>query len=440
MGAWLDNRATLPSSKTNMNPTDFRTPWNTLRSWPETGPIACALDLAPDAPSPGVVIANVQRVTTIDPQKPLESVRQALVASPERTRMLWLAYEAGHAIEPESRVRKPQRPPPEWRCGQVVELDGVLRFDAPGSPWAAETDPVNQNESGACEHAGFSIEPFAPSTAQQIYIRDVKRVLSLIRAGDVYQVNLTHRLQTVLHGSPRAFAAAFFETALPWHGTYIETTGTDGRRRVIVSASPELFLDFDPRSRTVRTRPMKGTRPATSDRSDLMHAEKDRAELNMIVDLMRNDLGSVCSYGSVKVDEPRTIECHGQSVLQATATVSGQVRGGLGLADVLEASFSPGSVTGTPKIRAMQIIDDLEQSPRGPYCGCMGLIDSTGRARLNVAIRTAIVTETDTPGRWLLEYPVGAGIVAESDPQSEWQETLDKAEVLFRLTQAQAPR
>jgi len=371
----------------------------------------------------------------LDRQNPGESLRKTLDLPTNRDRVLWLPYEVGLNIEPKARAFDPEAKSSIWGSGEVIDLDHTAFFAAEPD-WAQTTFRSKTQETS--EHTGFSIEPFAPNNSKRVYTEGVERILEFIRAGDVYQVNLTHRLQTVFHGSPRAFAAALFETALPWHGAYLETIGTDGRQRVIVSASPELFLDFDPRSRIVRTRPMKGTRPASGDHSDLMHAEKDRAELNMIVDLMRNDLGRVCSFGSVRVDEPRAIECHGQSVLQATATISGRVRGGLGLADVLDASFSPGSVTGTPKIRAMQIIDELEPAPRGPYCGCMGLIDSNGRARLNVVIRTAILTETDTPGRWMLEYPVGAGIVAESDPDAEWQETLDKADILLRLTQVGA--
>ncbi len=421
-----------------MNPTDCRTTWNLLRSWPTNEPIACCLDLAPDAPRPGVVIGTVKHATRIDDENPIDSLRKTLKKPTSRCRMAWLTYEVGMAIEPGTRVTSTGKPSLPWGFGEVVELEDSVHLDASGTPWADETGSEHRHQPRVCEDAGFSIEPFKAERSKQAYIAGVERVLEYIRAGDVYQVNLTHRLQTVLHGSPRAFAAALFETASPWHGAYIETIGTDGRRRAIVSASPELFLDFDPRSREVRTRPMKGTRPASGDHADLMYAEKDRAELNMIVDLMRNDLGRVCSFGSVRVDEPRAIECHGRSVLQATATVSGRVRGGLDLAAVLEASFSPGSVTGTPKIRAMQIIDELERSPRGPYCGAMGLIDTHGRARLNVAIRTALLTETDTPNRWVLEYPVGAGIVAESDPEAEWQETLDKADILMRLTQVGA--
>ncbi len=421
-----------------MNPTDCRTPWNTLRSWPTNEPIACCLDLAPDAHRPGALIGTIKRITRIDSQNPVDSLRKTLETPTSQSRVMWLPYEIGMAIEPETRVIDTRQPSLVWSSGEVVELQDLVHIDASSSQWTTETGSDHGNQPQVCEDAGFSIEPFTSEKSRKTYTAGVKRILEYIRAGDVYQVNLTHRLQTVLHGSPRAFAASLFETASPWHGAYIETIGTDGRKHAIVSASPELFLDFDPRSREVRTRPMKGTRPASGDHADLMHAEKDCAELNMIVDLMRNDLGRVCSFGSVRVDEPRTIECHGRSVLQATATVSGRVRRGLDLAAVLEASLSPGSVTGTPKIRAMQIINELEQAPRGPYCGAMGLIDANGRARLNVAIRTAILTETDTPGRWVLEYPVGAGIVAQSDPEAEWQETLDKADILMRLTQVGA--
>jgi anthranilate/para-aminobenzoate synthase component I len=179
---------------------------------------------------------------------------------------------------------------------------------------------------------------------------------------------------------------------------------------------------------------MKGTRPASATNAELLDAEKDQAELNMIVDLMRNDLGRVCTFGSMHVTHPRTIERHGDSVLQATATVEGTLRPDLSLADIIGASFPPGSVTGTPKIRAMQIIDELEPAPRGPYCGCIGSM-TPDRTRLNVAIRTALLTESATQGVWDLVYPVGAGIVADSDPEAEWQETLDKAHILSRLAQ-----
>ncbi|MBX3322146.1 MAG: anthranilate synthase component I family protein [Phycisphaeraceae bacterium] len=260
------------------------------------------------------------------------------------------------------------------------------------------------------------------------YLRATRRALELIRAGDIYQVNLAHRLHADLQGSPRALAADIFQSARPWHGCYLET---ESPRRAIISSSPELFLER--LGSRITTRPMKGTRPINADERELFNAEKDRAELNMIVDLMRNDLGRVCSVGSIRVDVPRQLERHAQSVLQATATVSGSLRPGITFSEILAATFPPGSVTGAPKIRAMQIIEELEGEPRGPYCGSIGLIHPDGNFSLNVAIRTSLLTHrcADT---WNLDYRVGAGIVADSSPECEWTETLDKAHVLCRHT------
>jgi para-aminobenzoate synthetase component 1 len=165
----------------------------------------------------------------------------------------------------------------------------------------------------------------------------------------------------------------------------------------------------------------------------------------MIVDLMRNDLGRVCDFGSVRVETPRQIETHGgprRGVLQATAAVSGTLRPGLTIADVLATAFPGGSVTGAPKIRAMQIIDELEPIQRGPYCGCFGWIGDDGAAAFNILIRTALLTGTpagpatapaSTLADGTLDYSIGAGIVADSDPEAEWEETLAKAGILRGL-------
>jgi para-aminobenzoate synthetase component 1 len=187
-------------------------------------------------------------------------------------------------------------------------------------------------------------------------------------------------------------------------------------------------LQYSAANQRLSTRPMKGTRVSTAhNRDELARSEKDRAELAMIVDLMRNDLGRVCSPGSMRVDTPYAIEQHGSqsaALLQATATVSGEPTHTTSWADVLEACFPPGSVTGAPKVRAVQIIRELEPTLRGPYCGCIGFVSDTGDATWSVAIRTACVQERD------VTWHVGAGIVAESDPQREWEETLAKAGVL----------
>jgi para-aminobenzoate synthetase component 1 len=193
-----------------------------------------------------------------------------------------------------------------------------------------------------------------------------------------------------------------------------------------------LFLSFDPATRELVTRPMKGTRPA-GGAAALSESPKDRAELAMIVDLMRNDLGRVCRLGSVRVDEARVIERHGtgpSEIVQATATVRGEVPAGASAWDVLRGTFPGGSVTGAPKIRAMQIIDELEPVARGPYCGAMGFVSDSGHMAFNLAIRTALISgHGDVRGRieGEVSYSVGAGIVADSRAEEEWEETLQKA-------------
>jgi len=275
------------------------------------------------------------------------------------------------------------------------------------------------------------------------YVHAVQQAIGLIHAGDVFQVNLTHRLWAEFSGSPRAVFIELARRLRPWHAVYLEDPEPQpGRGPIaIASLSPELFLELSPDGRII-TRPMKGTRPGGSGARELDLADKDRAELAMIVDLMRNDLGRVCSFGSVCVDQPRQIEPHGRNasgkpdLYQGVATISGSLNAGQSIASLLLATFPPGSITGAPKIRAMQIISDLEQNlgfdsdlpERGPYCGSCGYIGDHGAASLNVAIRTAIISNDR------IHYPVGAGIVADSDPDAEWNETLDKAKPFLDLS------
>jgi para-aminobenzoate synthetase component I len=156
----------------------------------------------------------------------------------------------------------------------------------------------------------------------------------------------------------------------------------------------------------------------------LRDSEKDQAELNMIIDLERNDLGRVCEIGSVRVTAPREIEAH-PTVVHGAATVEGLLRRDIGFVDLLRATFPGGSITGAPKIRAMEIIDELEPHRRGPYCGAIGYLAADGTVELNVAIRTMIVRDG------LVHVPVGGGIVADSDPLAEYEETIVKARAMF---------
>ena len=329
----------------------------------------------------------------------------------------YLSYDLGRVIEPAVGERESL---PHW---PLIELHLV-------------EEPAVAGDSSAPR--AYALGEIRPETSRDEYMRAVEQAIEYIRAGDCYQVNLAHGLSARFHGSARALADSLFASARPWHGAYLESTEGDVRR-VVLSLSPELFLDFDPVTRRVMTRPMKGTRPATAAPRELAESQKDRAELNMIIDLMRNDLGRVCELGSVRVDDPQAVERHGGEaggVWQGVGTVSGTLREGLGAADLLAGTFPPGSVTGCPKIRAMQIIDELEPVPRGPYCGCIGWFGDDGRVTLSVAIRTAIIVGRPGPagvddivdGR--LTYSVGAGITIGSDPAAEWRETLDKAAVL----------
>jgi anthranilate/para-aminobenzoate synthase component I len=256
-------------------------------------------------------------------------------------------------------------------------------------------------------------------------------------AGEVYQVNLAHTLMGSFAGEPLALFGAMARGMRPRHGVHVETAH-GGVRRGVLSASPELFLAVE--GGRVVTRPMKGTRRvATAGEAGWARAEaelkgsaKDAAELDMIVDLMRNDLGRVARRGSVRVEDARMLERHAGALVQGVATVSAEVGDGCTMAGVLAATFPPGSVTGAPKVRAVQLIRALEDRPRGPYCGAAGWVDDLGRAQLNVAIRTALVTMTGGIEGEVC-YPVGAGIVADSDPRAEWRETLDKGAWLRAL-------
>jgi para-aminobenzoate synthetase component 1 len=254
------------------------------------------------------------------------------------------------------------------------------------------------------------------------YQAKVRRVLDYIAAGDCYQVNLAHRLEASLEN---ASAAALFQrlrAASPApYAAYLDC----GDHQVL-SSSPELFLRVA--AGRVVTRPIKGTRPRggtpsedAAHAAELLGSAKDRAELVMIVDLERNDLGRVCEYGSVRVARLCELESFAQ-VHHLVATVEGRLRPGVTPLQALRAAFPGGSITGAPKIRAMEIIEELEPVRRGVYTGAIGWVDGAGNGEWNIAIRTIVVKD----GR--AYFHVGGGIVADSDPAAEYAETLAKAQ------------
>ncbi len=255
------------------------------------------------------------------------------------------------------------------------------------------------------------------------YAAAFARVKAHILDGDVYQVNLTVRFRAPLTpGDPGAlFAALHARSPVPFAAALRPAAD-----RAVLSISPERFLRWDAAGH-VETRPIKGTRPrgatpaADADlAAELAGSLKDRAEHVMIVDLERNDLGRVCRTGSVHVPRLCAPEPYA-TVHHLVSTVAGRLRPDAGLADLLRATFPGGSITGAPKLRAMEIIEALEPTRRGPYCGSIGYLDAQGGGDLNIAIRTAWVAGD------ALYYQAGGGVVADSEARAEWDEAWVKA-------------
>jgi para-aminobenzoate synthetase component 1 len=264
--------------------------------------------------------------------------------------------------------------------------------------------------------------------APEEYIEAVSRVREYIAAGDVFQVNLSQRLEADLKVSPyELYKRLRAVNPAPFAG-YLNLPGV-----TIVSASPERFLKVQ--SDLVETRPVKGTRPRGGDCAEderlayeLTHSSKDRAENVMIVDLERNDLGRVCHYGTVKVTELAILETF-PTVFHLTSTVTGRLRRGRTNVDLLKAAFPGGSITGAPKVRAMEIIDELEPTRRSVYTGSIGYLGFNEDMDINIVIRTFLIKEGKA------YFQVGGGIIYDSDPEAEYVETLDKARALIRALQ-----
>jgi aminodeoxychorismate synthase component I len=264
-----------------------------------------------------------------------------------------------------------------------------------------------------------SDQPLTSSFTRRGYEAAVRKCLDYIAAGDVFQINLSQRLNVGLADDPARIYQRLVREAPARYGALLSYGDY-----AIISNSPELFLHVTS-DRRVITRPIKGTRPRSDGmEQELRESTKDEAELNMIVDLERNDLGRVCEIGSVGVAEPRAIETH-PTVYHGVATIEGQLREDVGFVDLLRATFPGGSITGAPKIRAMQIIEELEPLRRGPYCGAIGYLAADGSMQFNIAIRTMIVRHG------LIHIPVGGGIVADSSPAAEYEETLVKARAML---------
>jgi len=328
----------------------------------------------------------------------------------------YIAYEAGLALEPRL------LPFAAARTGADGPLVWLGLFDEPRSIPAAEVPQWLAQRSQA-GHA--SIGPLDPQVSTGAYLDAFGRLQEAISAGDIYQANLTFRLAGAARGDPVALYAAIRPAAQAGYGGLV----FDGSHWLL-SFSPELF--FSLKGRAAKAKPMKGTRPRgrTSEEdaalaAELAASEKDKAENLMIVDLLRNDLSRVAEAGSVRVEKPFEIESY-PTVHTMVSTVHATLRQGQSAIDMVSALFPCGSITGAPKIRAMELIDEVERDARGPYCGAIGRIGPGDEAAFNVAIRTIrlIPGENDKHKAVL---GVGGAIVADSDGMGEWRECLIKA-------------
>jgi para-aminobenzoate synthetase component 1 len=324
----------------------------------------------------------------------------------------------------------------DHRLGQVCIVSTGLNADGSRSETRAKaqlefwrgqlgtpvSDPARTNS--AIKHAGPEAGAPSSNLTRAEFLNAVERAQRYIRAGDIYQVNLSHRLtaqcgftgwelfEKLSAVSPAPFAAFL-----------------DCGDFQIASSSPEQFLRMS--GSHIQTRPIKGTRPRDADPTrdaqlayELQTSAKELAELVMITDLLRNDLGKICEYGSVQVPELAKLEKFAQ-VQHLVSTVEGRLRNDVTHFAAFASCFPGGSITGAPKFRAMEIIDELEPVSRGPYCGAIGYLGFNRESQLNIAIRTAVCRDG------VAHFNVGAGIVADSNPAAEYEETLAKARGFF---------
>lgn len=352
----------------------------------------------------------------------------------------YLAYDYGRRLE---RI-------PEWARDDrgIADLhfglyDQIAAYDhASGALWLVAQgisgDPevaLREMEAGiratCCtpERPGAEVGDWEWNLSPAEFREAVAQVRSYIASGDVYQVNLSRRARCRFSGDGLQLYQSLRQRNPAPYGAYLSIDGLE-----VFSTSPEQFLVK--RGRQLETRPIKGTRPrgqtlAEQERyvAELRASEKDRAELLMIVDLERNDLGRVAEFGSVTVEGLYQIEQYAR-VIHQTARVKAVLRAGLDVSDCLRALFPGGSITGAPKVRAMEIIEELEPTRRSIYCGSLGYIGFDGDAEFNIAIRSLQLKDG-----WL-DYQVGSGIVWDSDPEAEYQETEDKGRAIVEAVRA----
>jgi|GEM_PF-84499 len=414
------------------------------------------LPTTPGADTPGeepLSLLAAQPHTVLDGQTESDWARfRATMAGPDRPKGFaagWVEYDGAFRFGLYDGVMAYRHRTGEWLAIGNPGIRPLL--ESPISHGKAGTPNCNEPCTPASPQSRAGSLSFCPEMAGEAFMARVRRAQEYIASGDIYQVNLAHRfsaplLPDALNASPSATAYAFYKalrSASPAPYAAFLSLGN----KSVLSSSPELFLKID--GRRIRTRPIKGTRPRHADphadeasARELLASAKEAAELIMITDLERNDLGQVCEFGSVRASELLKLECYEQ-VFHLVSTVEGILRPGIHPMDALRACFPGGSITGAPKKRAREIIAELEPAPRRLYTGAIGYFGlggfgslknlgdfgdlerplpfSLGGSQFNIAIRTVVMEGGKA------YFHVGAGIVADSVPAREWQETLDKA-------------
>lgn len=395
----------------------------------------------------GALIASEPAAVADPAEDPFEVVdRQPLLVGSASPRLGtvgggWFGYLGYGLTRRIERIRVPEPPGNALPDFDLAFYDHLLRYDRTEQSWYYEALVTEEREavqqewrertirllSGPTPHRrSFVLGPFG-SPGRTGHVANVERCVAAIRRGDIFQANVCTRLFGPFDGSTAEAWAQAAERLQPARSAYLAMP-----EGAVLSLSPELFLQRH--GRELRTAPIKGTRPRTgvNDEAEarvLAGSTKDSAENIMIVDLMRNDFGRVCRPGTVRVPELLTVEPH-PGVWHLVSYVTGQLPDGVSDGALLRATFPPGSVTGAPKLRAIEIIDELEPARRGVYTGAIGFVGPVAGMELNVCIRTL---ETQGP---MAALGVGGGITADSTPIEEWEECLVKAEPLLKAWNA----
>lgn len=346
----------------------------------------------------------------------------------------YLSYDYGRRLEKLPSLARDDRGIPDMHFGlydgvaALHHSTGRLYLVAQGvrceeCEVIAQLQAILSDDSVEGTSVTASRGPWQWNLTKEDFCTAVQNVRAYIASGDVYQVNLSQRARCTYEGDAHLLYQSLRQGNPAPYGAYLDL-GT----WQFISTSPEQFLQK--KGQALETRPIKGTRPrgATPEEdvqleTELRTSDKDRAELLMIVDLERNDLGRVAEFGSVQVEDLYQLERYAR-VIHQTARVKATLSEDKDIFDALDALFPGGSITGAPKIRAMEIIEGLEPTRRGVYCGSVGYIGFDGNAEFNIAIRSLHLKDG------FLDYQVGGGIVWDSDPEAEYQETLDKARAI----------